>query len=61
LWNSRAPQPPQKKHQITRSLATTRRHFAGVPLTTASASRATASDSANALPDWRWHSVQWQT
>src|SRR6266550_4405547 len=44
LWNKRAPQSLQKKHQITRSLATTRRHLAGVPLTTASASRATASE-----------------
>ena len=44
---------------MTRPLSCTRRHAFGVPFTTLSESRATGMESANALPDWRWHSVKW--
>jgi hypothetical protein len=35
-------------------------HVFGVPCVNENASRGISIDVPNALPDWRWHSVQWQ-
>ncbi len=55
----RPPQSPQNHDTTVAPEGASRRHPVGVPATTRKASVATGMFSANALPDWRWQSVQW--
>ena len=56
----RTPQSAQKAQSTPYPLALDRAQVFGVPDRIENASEGTANDMPKALPDWVWHSLQWQ-